>query len=195
MTQQPPSPSRRRVWLTFDDGPHPVHTDGILKVLDCHAIRATFFVIGTNIAKWGDVLRRTVDAGHRIGNHTLTHPRLTQRSDEECRREVTDTEALIAQYTAIDRIIRAPYGATNAAVLRTLDGLGYRAIDWNVDTLDWHPACRPTGWIDYGLRQVTMQRSCIVLAHDRFGTTADNLDAFIHELLRLDVEFGQPADL
>src|SRR5688572_731689 len=67
----------KKVWLTLDDGPHPTHTNKILDVLDSHNIKATFFVLGTNVANHPALVKKAFDAGHHIGNHTYTHRDLT----------------------------------------------------------------------------------------------------------------------
>ena len=81
---QPP----KHVWLTLDDGPDPVHSERILRVLDHHGIKAVFFVIGNRVAAHAATLRRTFEAGHLVANHTLTHRRLTELSDAEVLREI-----------------------------------------------------------------------------------------------------------
>ena len=66
----------KSVWLTFDDGPHPAHTARVLEILGKRSIRATFFFIGRNALREPRLVRDAFAAGHRIGNHTFTHPDL-----------------------------------------------------------------------------------------------------------------------
>src|SRR5262245_59369372 len=73
------------VWLTFDDGPHPVQTDRVMKILEDSGIKATFFVIGENAKNHKRLVKKAFDAGHRIGNHTYTHPHLSKLSEAKIR--------------------------------------------------------------------------------------------------------------
>src|SRR5690606_9438289 len=108
---QGPEASERRVWLTFDDGPHPEHTPRVLDTLKAHGVHATFFVIGRMVERNGtDLLKRARDEGHCIGNHSETHPRLTRLSEDEVRREVLRTDERIAEFLGEPKVFRPPYG-------------------------------------------------------------------------------------
>ena len=65
--------SKKNIALTFDDGPHPVHTPEILDILAEYGIKATFFVIGENATWYGDLVKTEYESGHEIGNHTYSH--------------------------------------------------------------------------------------------------------------------------
>jgi peptidoglycan/xylan/chitin deacetylase (PgdA/CDA1 family) len=186
----------RTVWLTFDDGPHKTYTEKVLKVLDKHKIKATFFVIGKHCALCSEVLKNTAAAGHRIANHTYNHPDLRKLSAAKVKEEVKRTGAIIAPYVKSEKIIRPPYGAHNANVDRVLAGLGYRIVIWNVDTVDWNKAYQPAKWVSHGVAQVKARKSSVVLNHDIHRTTAEHLDSFITKIKALgNVRFGAPADL
>jgi peptidoglycan/xylan/chitin deacetylase (PgdA/CDA1 family) len=196
MTSENTAAAKKTVWLTFDDGPHPVHTDGILKVLDRFDVKATFFVVGELVEQWGDVVERSFNAGHRIGNHSFAHPDLTKLPEDECRRQILETDRLISRYVGQDRLFRVPYGARNATVDRIVRETGYRMIGWNADTLDWAARYQPRGWIFNGLTAVSQNDDSIVLIHDTCETTAANLDAFLDAVLALgNVDFGRPDRL
>src|SRR5687768_11377327 len=76
------------VALTFDDGPVPVHTDSVLAILAREQVRATFFVIGSSLARHPALTRRIVMAGHELGNHSFSHERMVLMSQDRIRREV-----------------------------------------------------------------------------------------------------------
>jgi peptidoglycan/xylan/chitin deacetylase (PgdA/CDA1 family) len=186
----------RTVWLTFDDGPHKTHTETVLKVLDKHKIKATFFVIGKHCALCSDVLKKTSAAGHRIANHTYNHPDLRKLSAARIRDEIKRTEAIIAPHVKGEKIIRPPYGAHNADVDRVLNDLGYRIVIWNVDTVDWNKAYQPAKWVAHGITQIRARKSSVVLNHDIHRSTAKHLDSFITKIKTLgNVRFGAPEDL
>ncbi|TMR24405.1 hydrolase [Nonomuraea turkmeniaca] len=122
------------VALTFDDGPGQ-YTDALLRQLRAHRARATFFVVGQNVAAYPGILRRTVAAGHEIGSHTWSHSDLTRLSPVGVRAELARTDQAIRAATGlVPRLMRPPYGAFNASVrMQTTRPL----VMWSVDTLDW----------------------------------------------------------
>ncbi|MGI5282471.1 polysaccharide deacetylase family protein [Nonomuraea polychroma] len=122
------------VALTFDDGPG-LYTDALLRHLKAHRARATFFVVGQNVAAYPAILRRTVAAGHEIGGHTWSHADLTRLPAAAVRSEFARTDQAIKAVTGlVPRIIRPPYGALNASVrMQTTRPM----VMWSVDTLDW----------------------------------------------------------
>lgn len=122
------------VALTFDDGPGR-YTDTLLRQLAAYHARATFFVVGQNVAANPAILRRTVAGGHELGGHTWSHPNLTTLSAAAVRSELARTDQAIKAATGlVPRIIRPPYGALNAAVrMQTSRPM----VMWSVDTLDW----------------------------------------------------------
>jgi peptidoglycan/xylan/chitin deacetylase (PgdA/CDA1 family) len=187
---------RRKVWLTFDDGPHPRYTARVLDVLAAHGVKATFFVIGRNAKDFMSVIARAADAGHRIGNHTYNHPDLTGLSEARVRDELKRTEALIGRHMRGPKLMRPPYGAHNGMVDRVVRGLGYRLVIWSVDTVDWSRAFKPDKWVRHGVNQISARSNSVVLNHDVHKTTVDHLDTFIRRIKALgNVTFGSPADL
>jgi peptidoglycan/xylan/chitin deacetylase (PgdA/CDA1 family) len=181
----------KKIWLTFDDGPHPLHTETILDALKANGLSATFFVLGTNVKQVGKAfLQRVVNEGHRVGNHTFSHRDLTTLSRQDVRREITSTETLIADLLGSEKLFRPPYGRFNATVDQSISELGYRKILWNVDTLDWIQDCRPDWWVQFGVDQIRRRASSVVLAHDIHKRTADHVADFIQRIERTgDVTF------
>lgn len=124
--------------LTFDDGPHPVHTPRILDELARRDVKAMFFVVGERLeSEVGQALmKRAHREGHVIANHTYSHPNLTKLLEEEIRREPRRTQELIGDCAHELRLFRPPFGATNLSVNRIVQDEGYMSVLWNVDTLD-----------------------------------------------------------
>jgi peptidoglycan-N-acetylglucosamine deacetylase len=190
------STGTRTVWLTFDDGPHKSHTGKILGVLEQHKITATFFVVGKHCRLCPDVLEKVSAAGHRIANHTYSHPDLTKLSPAEVKAEIKQTETLIARYVKGPKLFRPPYGAHNSAIDRVIREMGYRLVFWNVDTVDWNKDYKPKKWVAHGVNQIRSRSSSVVLNHDIHRTTADHLNEFIVKIRALgNVRFGAPSDL
>src|SRR5262245_34621733 len=105
-----------RVALTFDDGPGR-HTARLLEVLAARGVRATFFLVGREVAARPGLVRAQFTAGHAIGNHSFTHPDLTTLDPTELAEEIDSTsEAIVTTTGRRPTLARPPFGATNAAV-------------------------------------------------------------------------------
>jgi peptidoglycan/xylan/chitin deacetylase (PgdA/CDA1 family) len=127
------------VALTFDDGPYPETTPALLAALG--EVRATFFLWGEHAAAHPALVRAIAGAGHVLGNHTWTHPRLTGLDAGTRDQEVRRTQDLLAELTGTRPVLfRPPYGDTDAAVVETITGHGLTEVLWSVDTRDWDGA-------------------------------------------------------
>jgi peptidoglycan/xylan/chitin deacetylase (PgdA/CDA1 family) len=124
--------------LTFDDGPHPEYTPRLLDVLAKHKLTATFYVIGCEADRHRQLIRRIVDEGHELGNHTWSHsePRLT--SAEEFLDEVRRTDELLADLTGLrPTSTRPPKGELGWRKLRGLWQMNKCVALWSVDARDY----------------------------------------------------------
>lgn len=130
----------REVALTFDDGPNDAATPELLDVLAGHGVRATFFTIGNFARQKPELLRRVAAAGHLIGNHTVSHPKLSMESAARVRREVAECKAILENIvgSAVE-YFRPPFGARRPMVLRAVRELGMKPVTWNVTGYDWNP--------------------------------------------------------
>ena len=124
--------------LTFDDGPDPDFTPAILDKLKKYDVKATFFLLGNNIEKYPEIAKRIAEEGHVIGNHTYSHPNLTQVSDEVYHDEIKKADELIKKYAGYyPRFFRPTYGAINENQVAWATNEKMMIIQWSVDTLDW----------------------------------------------------------
>ncbi len=197
---------RKPVTLTFDNGPTPGVTESVLDVLSANGVSATFFVIGSKLAKPGAraLLERAVNEGHRVGNHTLTHTvplgTLEREGDlTTALREVDETQRLLGDL-APDRLFR-PYGAGGVLDDRLLGPRGlehlrsnnYLPVTWNNVPRDW---VDPAGWVEVCLRSMDSQSWPVVVLHDVVGAALPGLDDFLRRATALDVEWHQdfPVD-
>lgn len=124
--------------LTFDDGPDSRYTTAILDILKEKKVKATFFVVGLQVSKFPEVLKRIDEEGHSIGNHTYNHKDLSKLSKEQILKEMTTADAEIEKaigYTPT--LFRAPYGAVNDALMEIMKEYNRESILWNIDTRDW----------------------------------------------------------
>ncbi|HLV57468.1 MAG TPA: polysaccharide deacetylase family protein [Natronosporangium sp.] len=130
---------RKVVALTFDAGANADAVASILATLRAEGVPGTFFLTGTFIESFPAATRSIVDAGHRVGNHSTTHPHFTSLSAGQVHDEVRATErALRRDFGTEPRPwFRFPYGDRDARTIAVLNDLGYVPVRWTVDTLGW----------------------------------------------------------
>ncbi|MEU5311488.1 polysaccharide deacetylase family protein [Streptomyces sp. NPDC021562] len=168
------------VALSFDGGPSPT-TPGLLDILAKDHLHATFFVQGRgHIAKYPGILRRMAAEGHEIGNHTWTHPRLTEITEADARRELTRTQDAIQRITGTRPVLmRPPQGRTNRKVAKVCRELGLAQVLWSVTAKDYETT-------DSALitRRVLDQthRDGIILLHDLHKGTVPAVPGIIEAL-------------
>lgn len=126
--------------LTYDDGPNDRSTPELLEVLDRLGVRATFFLIGKFVRQRPGLVRELFNAGHLVGNHTMTHPFLANKPVSFIRKELAGCKGLLEDTVGAPiQYFRAPYGARRPAVLRCARELGMVPVQWNVQGNDWEP--------------------------------------------------------
>lgn len=129
------------VGLSFDDGPSNAHTPALLNALKQNGLRATLFNIGQNVVAAPAQVKAEAAAGMWIGNHTFTHPHLTQLSQSQIDSEVTRTQQAIASAGGgTPKLFRPPFGDTNATVRAVEAAHGLTQVLWDVDSQDWNGA-------------------------------------------------------
>lgn len=163
----PSSAAARGYHLTFDDGPHPVHTPALLDWLKANHIRATFFVLGRNVQRYPDLTRRIVQEGHQIGNHSWSHANFGKLSDAKARSEIRRTHDLIVKTCGrAPTTFRPPYGILNQRQRAWVQKeFGYQVVLWDIDTEDWKLSSTNAiaGRITQGLKS---GRTNVILGHD-----------------------------
>jgi len=129
---------KKEIAITFDDGPDATYTPQVLKVLADYNAKATFFVIGKNIAGNEALLQQMDAAGHLIGNHTFSHSFFIDfKSRKGFMDELTQTMALVYKSTGRQmKFFRPPYGVTTPNLAKAAKDLNYSVIGWNVRSLD-----------------------------------------------------------
>lgn len=154
----------KRIALTFDDGPSAGYTAEILDILREYDVKATFFVIGKNVEAHPDLLRRTVEEGHEIGNHTYSHPHLKTIDEARLSEEVARSATLLQEVAGIrTSLFRPPEGIITPAVTAAAEKGGYRTVLWSIDTMDW--ALNPAPKIVQTIKREASDGD-IVLFHD-----------------------------
>lgn len=182
------------VAMTFDDGPHPKNTPRLLNMLRQRNIRATFYVIGSNVDRYPQIARRIVAEGHEIGNHTYTHRKMTSLGTSEVRREMQRTEDAIIRATGVKpRTMRPPYGALRTDQRITImREFGYPTILWSVDPRDWQ---RPGPLVVTSRILAGAKNGAIILAHDLHSPTVTAMPSTFDGLLTRGFQFVTVSQL
>jgi peptidoglycan/xylan/chitin deacetylase (PgdA/CDA1 family) len=134
---------RKRIALTYDDGPNPAQTPRLMEILDRFSARATFFSIGQWAEREPGLLREMHAAGHAIGNHTYTHPTMPLRSAAQVTDELARCRAAVEasgiEFSTVDgaMLMRPPYGRRRPGTLRTVRACGYVPVTWSITCYDW----------------------------------------------------------
>ncbi len=177
--------NKKKVALSFDDGPDPEWTPKILDVLKKYNVSGTFFMIGEEAENNVGVMKRVYREGHEIGNHTFTHPDISSISSAQVKLQVVATERLFAAKLGVNPLyFRPPYSIdqepdTNdqAAPVELIQNLGYVVVGNKIDTDDWdeHPRKSPEEIRDSVFRQIDAMeknpwgRGSVILLHDGGG--------------------------
>ncbi|MNO17698.1 Peptidoglycan-N-acetylglucosamine deacetylase [compost metagenome] len=186
----------KTVYLTFDDGPSP-HTDQVLEILRQEKVTGTFFVLGQQAKRYPEVIRRIVDAGHALGNHTYNHDYdALYDSFGHFWKQVKATEEVLREITGTRTpLVRAPggtYGHFDKTYFSLLEQGGYKVFDWNVDSGDSKRKGVPADEIVSNVKNEKPQDQVIVLMHDGGGheETVKALPEIIHYYKKLGYEFS-----
>lgn len=174
-----------KVALTFDDGPSPEYTPLLLDGLRERNVKASFFVIGSNIEKEGgeEIIRRIYEEGHLIGNHTWHHVDLSHLSTEDAWKELEMTDSLIKAVTGEETaLVRPPFGEFP----RSMEEPDKLYVKWTVDSRDW--VTKDTQEI---VRKVVTdtEENDIILMHDCYETSVEAALQIIDTLSERGYEF------
>ncbi|MCY4134875.1 MAG: polysaccharide deacetylase family protein [bacterium] len=175
------------LYLTFDDGPHPVYTPRVLEVLSRHGARSTFFVIGSLAEQYPGIIQRINAEGHTVANHTWNHEALAGLPQEVFDDTVGRTQDLLGSRAT--PCLRPPYGSIDAFTRDWAADHGLDVALWDVDPADWRnpPAAEIAQHIVDHARD-----GAVVLLHDGGGDRTQTvlaLDAALSELSTLGYRF------
>lgn len=179
-----------QVALTFDDGPHQTCTPALLDGLKQRGVKATFFLMGENIAGKEELVQRMQADGHLIGNHSYRHIQMTKEGAEQACAEIEQTEQLIQSITGKrPEYLRPPYRAWNEQLECRVN---LTTVLWNVDSLDWK--FQNTKRI---VRRVEkdVKDGDIILMHDIFPTSVEAALQIVDDLQAQGYEFVTVEEL
>ncbi|MEO3944137.1 polysaccharide deacetylase family protein [Gorillibacterium sp. CAU 1737] len=130
-----------KVYLTFDSGGSLDASDEFLAILRKYDVKATFFLVGYNVKKDETFIKKLLQEGHLVANHTMSHPDMTKLTDEEVDKEIQGFEALFQEVTGQPpaKLFRFPYGKYSLHLLEKLTSMGYTSAFWSTAMRDWEP--------------------------------------------------------
>ena len=185
------------LYLTFDCGYENGNTEAILDALEAHNAPATFFVVGHFLESAPDIVKRMVENGHTVGNHTYHHPDMSQISDEASfRKEMEDAANLFREVTGVDMAMyyRPPQGKYSSANLQMAKDMGYSTFFWSLAYVDWNVDDQPSH--EEALEKLTgrVHPGAIVLLHNTSKTNGEILDEVLTKWEEMGYTFRPLSD-
>ena len=185
---------KKQIAISFDAAWGNDDTETLIKILKEYNVPATFFVVGAWVDKYPESVKALNDAGHRIENHSNTHPHMPQLSKEQIINELESCNNKIKAVTGrCPKLLRVPYGDYDNAVLETTESIGMYTIQWDVDSLDW----KDHATADSICKRVTskVKNGSIVLFHNDADHTPEALPTILKCLKDEGYEFVFIEDL
>ena len=186
------------IYLTFDAGYENGCTAQILDTLKKHNVSAAFFLVGNYMEKNADLVRRMVNEGHIVGNHTLDHPDMTKLTDSDAfAAQLTGLEDQFREITGKDlpKYYRPPQGIYSEENLKMAKELGYRTVFWSLAYADWNNDSQPTKEQAFGKLLPRIHNGAVVLLHSTSRTNADILDELLTKWEEMGYRFGNLEEL
>ncbi len=186
------------IYLTFDAGYENGNTEPILDALKRHQAPATFFVVGHYLESAPELVKRMVEEGHCVGNHTYHHLDMSQISDmASFRKEMDDVANLFRQITGeeLSMYYRPPQGKYSVENLKMAKELGYQTFFWSLAYVDWYQDEQPSR--EEALEKLTgrIHPGAVVLLHSTSKTNGEVLDELLGEWEKMGYSFRPLSDL
>ena len=181
------------LYLTFDAGYENGNTAPILDALKKHGVKATFFLVGNFLETEPDLVGRMAAEGHTIGNHTYSHPDMSQISTEDAfRQELEKNESLYRSITGEEmaKLYRPPQGKYSEANLQMAQKLGYHTVFWSLAYVDWYQDDQPTKEEAFSKLLPRVHPGAVVLLHSTSSTNGKILDELLSQWESLGYTFG-----
>ena len=179
------------VVFTFDDGPHEVFTKSVLDTLDEFQIKGIFFWVGRRVASGNQreprlaLIKRAVQGGHLVANHTVNHIHLCQTTTETAIKEIEAAGTLFANLSGLPmQLFRAPYGDHCASLVKLIADRKLTHLYWDIDPQEWKHGSpkRAAYYVISRLKRLT--KRAVILMHDTKYATAKALPRILRWLRR-----------
>ena len=188
----------KKIYLTFDCGYENGYTPAILDALEKHNVKAAFFVVGNYLETSPDLVKRMVEEGHIVGNHTYHHPDMSQISDPASfQEEITSLEKKYQEITGLEmqKFYRPPQGKYSESNLKMAQELGYQTVFWSLAYVDWYVGQQPTQEEAYAKLLPRIHPGAVVLLHSTSKTNAEILDDLLTKWEQEGYTFGTLNEL
>ncbi len=173
---------KKVIYLTFDAGYENGNTETLLDALKKHNVSASFFVVGPFISEHPELIKRMVEEGHTVGNHTYSHPDMSKIASKEAfQKELGQVEDLYEEITGspMTKHYRPPQGKYSEANLTMAKELGYKTFFWSLAYVDWYQDDQPTKDEAFDKLIGRIHPGAIVLLHSTSSTNAEILDELL----------------
>ena len=190
--------TQKVLYLTFDAGYENGCTEQILDTLKKHQGKAAFFLVGNYIEKNADLVRRMLEDGHTVGNHTMHHYDMSKISDKAAfTKELQDLEALFKETTGqeMQKFYRPPQGIYSEDNLKMAQELGYKTVFWRLAYVDWNNDSQPTKEQAFNKLLPRTHDGAVVLLHSTSKTNAEILDELLTKWEEMGYRFGTVEEL
>jgi len=190
--------SRQILYLTFDAGYENGCTEKILDILKAQQVPAAFFLVGNYLEKNADLVRRMVEEGHTVGNHTMHHYDMSRLTDKESfSKELQDLEALYKETTGkeMPKYYRPPQGIYSEENLKMAQELGYKTVFWSLAYVDWNNDAQPSKEEAFRKLLPRTHPGAVVLLHSTSQTNAEILEELIGKWKEEGYSFGTMEEL
>jgi len=186
------------LYLTFDAGYENGHTAKILDTLKQHKVKAAFFLVGNYIKTSPEMVRRMVKEGHLVGNHTFTHPDMSEIATKEAfQKELSQLEQEYQEVTGkkMKKYYRPPQGKYSEANLKMAKEMGYKTIFWSLAYVDWYESDQPTKEEAFEKLIPRVHPGAIVLLHSTSKTNCEILDELLTKWEDMGYQFRSLEEL
>ena len=186
------------MYLTFDAGYENGYTENILDVLKKHDVKAAFFLVGNYIETSPEIVKRMVEEGHLVGNHTYTHPDMSSISTvESFEKELKQLEDKYQEVTGkrMKKYYRPPQGKYSESNLKMASDMGYKTVFWSLAYVDWYESDQPTKEEAFEKLIPRAHPGAIVLLHSTSRTNSEILDELLTRWEDMGYEFRSVEEL
>ena len=188
----------KKIYLTFDCGYENGNSSAILDALKKHNAPATFFVVGHFLESAPEMVKRMVEDGHTVGNHTYHHYDMSKISDSAVfRKEMDDVRTLFQETTGTEMAMyyRPPQGKYSETNLQMAKDLGYATFFWSLAYVDWNVDAQPSHEEAFSKLTGRIHPGAVVLLHNTSKTNGEILDELLTKWEEMGYTFGKLEEL
>lgn len=176
-----------KVYITFDDGPHPENTPKILDILDKNNAKATFFMLGSEMEKFPKIVEETISRGHSIGYHSYNHVSMKKSSIKEIIRDLNYAKKISESFKYNIRTYRPPYGDLSLTGLIWVIFNKWKIVMWSKDSRDSFDSSQQ---IIKNVSAENLSDGEILLFHDDYTTTVEVLDKILNSYSKQNIKLS-----